>query len=79
MSGHVRWIGRSFVLQEKLRAIKLSGGVEYLRIGTIVDVVGEKVMHVVTAEVEGRNQMIFADELKKCGHEPEKPGDSQQP
>ena len=63
------WIGRSFWLREKLRAISVAGGIEYLRAGTVVDVVSENIMHMVTVEAEGRRLIVLARDLEKSGDE----------
>ena len=69
MGSNEMWIGRSFWLREKLRAISLAGDIEYLVAGTVVAVVSENVMHIVTVEADGRRLLVFARDLEKCGDE----------
>lgn len=63
------WIGRTFRLREKLRAITSTGAIEYIAPGTVVVVASEKVMHVVTVQEQERRLIVFADDLEKCGEE----------
>jgi hypothetical protein len=70
------WTGRTFRLREKLRAITSTGTVEHITAGTVVVVASEKVMHVVTVQVQNRRLIVFADDLEKCGEEIKGPEDS---
>ena len=63
------WTGRTFRLREKLRAITPAGTIEHIPAGTVVIVVSEKVMHVVTVQDQNRRLIVFADDLEKCGEE----------
>ncbi len=63
------WIGRAFQLREKLRAITSTGTIEYIAVGTVVVVLSETVMHVVTVQEQNRQLIVFADDLEKCGEE----------
>jgi hypothetical protein len=63
------WTGRTFRLREKLRAITSAGTIEHIASGTVVVVASEKVMHVVTVQVQNRRLIVFADDLEKRGEE----------
>jgi len=63
------WTGKTFRLREKLRAITSTGTVEHIAGGTVVVVASEKVMHVVTVQVQNRRLIVFADDLEKCSEE----------
>ena len=72
------WIGRTFRLREKLRAITPTGAIEYIAPSTVIVVASEKVMHVVTVLEHERRLIVFADDLEKCGEEIKASEDSEE-
>jgi hypothetical protein len=72
------WIGRTFRLREKLRAITPTGAIEYIAPSTVIVVASEKVMHVVTVLEQQRRLIVFVDDLEKCGEEIKAEEDSEE-
>jgi hypothetical protein len=72
------WIGRTFRLCEKLRAITSTGAIEYIAPSTVIVVASEKVMHVVTVLEHERRLIVFVDDLEKCGEEIKDSEDSEE-
>jgi len=72
------WIGRTFRLCEKLRAITSTGAIEYIAPSTVIVVASEKVMDVVTVLEQQRQLIVFVDDLVKCGEEIKTSEDSEE-
>jgi hypothetical protein len=72
------WIGRTFRLREKLRAITPTGAIEYIAANTVIVVASEKVMHVVTVLEQQRRLIVFVDDLEECGEEIKAEEDSEE-